>query len=327
MNRFLTRTLPLSALTALVYSFLFQMLYNSMRYSVMWPYPDIMSFVVSFLYNFFPFWFTIIVVWLIIFRCPIGNSATTKIIIDIIATATWVVALNITFVMVMVGMKVDWAGTIFNAVLIFVVIEAIYFWSKFRDSLIRESQYREEALMNRYRTLRMQINPHFLFNSLNILNSLITIDTQKSREFINSLSKLYRYIMSNEGNDTILLSEEISFMHSYLHVLRIRYLDKLYVEVKDDNPDKASRVVAYTLQLLLENIIKHNSITSAHPMHVDITIGQNCMQVKNQLRKKPVSNSSGLGLVYLKEMYSRFGLEFSYLETEDSFTVNIPYIQ
>lgn len=324
--RILLRKLPFSIAIAVGYSFIFQLLYNSMRYSVMWPYKSFGDFLNSYSLNFFPLWLSIMFVWVWIFNVAKGRKAYLKFTIDIVGTAVWVLMLNTLFSMAMGG-RVEWAGTVFNMILIFTAVEALYYWKSLKKSIIQSSKYKEELLVNRYRTLKMQINPHFLFNSLNILIALIAVDTRRSREYVESLARLYRYIMSNEGNETVPLSEEIMFMNDYLYILNIRYLDKIKIEVSSGSPTPDASVVAYTLQLLLENIPKHNIVSSSHPMTVNINIETDRIIICNKLRKRQATTpSSGIGLKYLKEMYARYGLDFIYSESETDYTVVVPFI-
>lgn len=319
--RHFTKWLTLS----MAYTLLFQLCYNWLRYGNPLPYTSMSSFLESFGLNYIPICANMAIMYLVVFHIPSSKIRYLKLIQDTLLSFACAVLLNFTFIFI-TGLHVEWAGTMFNATFTLLGIEVYYFWLQSKDSLIREALYKEEALQYKYETLRMQINPHFLFNSLNILKSLISIDPNRSQEFVMNLSKLYRYMMSNTNVDKISISDELVFMHSYLEILRIRYLDKFNVEIVEYDHDSNAYIVPYTLQLVLENIIKHNVISTKHPMSVRIEIHNEHMTIENSICPRDCVDSTNFGLKYLAEMYSRNGCTLSLLKTDKSFTVIVPYL-
>ena len=171
------------------------------------------------------------------------------------------------------------------------------------------------------------MNPHFLFNSLNILYSLVTIHSPKSKDFILSLSGMYRYIMQQEKRDLIPLTDELEFLDSYVEVLRMRYHNQFEVCITGrDNVGEQACVVPYTLQLLVENVTKHNVISTRYPMHLSIDITPTELCVANPLRPREVQQSSRIGLHYLTTLYAAQGRELRIERTAGAFIVHVPLI-
>ncbi len=201
-----------------------------------------------------------------------------------------------------------------------------FFYIQWTEAVDRAQKLREEKLIFQYETLKSQVNPHFLFNSLNSLSSLVQKDPELSEQYIQKLSTIYRYILENENKELVTLSAEIEFVKNYFYLQKIR--DEEKIEMKMElNKTENIEILPVSLQLLVENALKHNSATRKQPLEIVIHFeGLDKIVVRNNLQKKTqLTNSSKIGLKNLKER-SRLILnrDIEVLETADEFVVKIP---
>jgi len=208
-------------------------------------------------------------------------------------------------------------GLLFGAAIFIVVL-----W---QDALRREQKLREENLVFQHETLKHQVNPHFLFNSLNTLSSLIASRPEVAEEFISRLSSIYRYILDNGSRDKVPLNEELSFITDYFYLHRIRDDGKIELEIQAADPEKYA-ILPVSLQILVENAIKHNRATRENPLKIDIFIEGQQIIVKNNLQKMASGiRSTGIGLKNLAQRVKLvLGKELSIEETVASFVVKVP---
>jgi hypothetical protein len=184
-------------------------------------------------------------------------------------------------------------GLSFGAI-VFIVIQ----W---QDALKREQKLREENLVFQNETLKSQINPHFLFNSLNTVSSLIQSDPEKAEQFINNLSSVYRYVLENGQKDMVPLQSELDLLNRYFDLHRVRDEEKISLTI--DYSDAGNyRILPVSLQILLENAIKHNSATREKPLKISVFFKDKHVVVMNNLQKKATQlKSTGIGLRNLAE--------------------------
>ncbi len=182
-----------------------------------------------------------------------------------------------------------------------------------------------------YMTLKNQINPHFLFNSLNVLDSIIQGggSREEASEYVRKMASLYRYVLKQEGKRLVPLKEEIEFARTYQDLIRIRFPEGLAFQALFSEEELYGYMVPGTLQLLIENAIKHNAISADNPLVVSARIEDGAMVVQNNRIPKlsPVS-STGIGLQYIRNQYRDIaGKEILVQESADSFSVTIPIIR
>lgn len=193
---------------------------------------------------------------------------------------------------------------------------------------IENEKLQAENILSRYRTLQQQVQPHFLFNSLNTLDSLIGTDDESAHRYVAQLAANYRYIMHNDSEVT--LEEELEFTHSYMYMMQIRHGNEhLRFEEHIDPVFLGARILPISLQLLVENAIKHNVISQRHPLTVTIaTTPDGQLIVSNPVQPRsdsPLSN--GIGLDNLSKRYQLFfHREISISATANTFSVSIPLI-
>ena len=187
----------------------------------------------------------------------------------------------------------------------------------------------KEKAMVMYESLKQQLNPHFLFNSLTSLNSLIqSEDSKTAAHFLNNLSKTYRYILKSRDNETVSLGDEIKFAENYVQLQKTRFEKGFEVQINIPEEYHHRKIVPVTLQNLLENAIKHNIIDEESPLVVTITADGNDLFVTNNLQKKKfVETSNRQGLTNLRSLYaylSKWPVEI--IETQNYFTVKLPLL-
>jgi sensor histidine kinase YesM len=177
----------------------------------------------------------------------------------------------------------------------------IFFYVEWTHALKRETKLREEKLIFQYETLKSQVNPHFLFNSLNTLSSLVATNAQLSEEFINKLSSIYRYILENRDMDLINLSKELGFVNDYFFLQKIRDNGKIDLMIDVVRPENYE-ILPISIQLIVENVLKHNAATREKPLAIKIYQESENLIVENILQPKMhLDPSSKTGLKNLSE--------------------------
>ena len=208
------------------------------------------------------------------------------------------------------------------------VFATITFFLNWRKTLIQSERLEKELANYRYDTLKNQVNPHFLFNSLNVLTDLVHEDADLSEKYIQQLSKIYRYILESAKHKIVPLSEEVAFIDSYIFLLKIRFGDKLKVEMDIQALD-GEYIVPVAIQMLMENAVKHNQITREHPLSIRLFKKNGRVFVQNAYQpKERVANSTGTGLVNLEQQFKVFTKETMKIEQDDGyFTVSLPLLE
>lgn len=201
------------------------------------------------------------------------------------------------------------------------------FLFSWRESALNEEKLKRENIQSRFESLKNQVNPHFLFNSLNVLTELVYLNQDKAVDFIHQLSAVYRYVLENRENEVVPLEEELSFLEKFFFLQKIRFQEGLEMEVEVQS--KYSHVPPMALQLLVENSIKHNVISEEEPLHIRIIEKDDYLEVSNNLQIKRLNEvSSGVGLANIKERYSYLTeKEVSIIETDSLFLVRLPLLK
>lgn len=202
------------------------------------------------------------------------------------------------------------------------------FLLEWRQAAIAAEQMRSERLEGQYQSLKDQLNPHFLFNSLNVLSNLVYEDADQANAFIEKLSGIYRYVLDVQYEELVSLERELAFAKKYLELQKLRFGEKLQFEVEVSEESKFN-LPPLTLQLLLENAIKHNAATKVKPLKILIEQDGDHLKVSNSLvarSKEP--EASGIGLKNIKERYGFLtDREVSVIASEDTFEVILPLIK
>ena len=197
---------------------------------------------------------------------------------------------------------------IVSVVITFVVtlaIHAIYFYKAYQENKVKEQKIIAGTASAQFESLKNQIDPHFLFNSLNVLSSLIEENPESAQKFTTSLSKVYRYVLEQKDKELVSVAEELKFAKTYMNLLKMRFENSITFEIPEGFDNEEAKVVPLSLQLLLENCIKHNVVSEAKPLHVKISIENNQLVVTNNLQKKEVlSDRKGVGLQNIVNRYA-----------------------
>jgi sensor histidine kinase YesM len=185
------------------------------------------------------------------------------------------------------------------------VFHIIFFYNRYQKNKIQEQKVIAGTASAKFDALKNQLDPHFLFNSLNVLTSLIEENPDNAQKFTTSLSKVYRYVLEQKSKELVTVDEELNFARTYMSLLKMRFEDSIIFEIPDQASNPESKVVPLSLQLLLENAVKHNMVTSSKPLHIRIYEDGDHLVVMNNLQPKQiVKKSSGVGLENIKQRYA-----------------------
>lgn len=203
-----------------------------------------------------------------------------------------------------------------------------YLLEKWNSSRIEMANFQKEKAQFSLELLRTQINPHFLFNNLNTLSSLIYIDRDKAAEFLRKLSGVYRSILEYRNKEIITLQEELEFFNGYKELLEIRFENMLFFNIEINPAFYNRKMIPLTLQMLVENAIKHNVLSQNKPLTISIVTKENYVYVENNFQPKEVLEySSGLGLKMIENRFAYLTpLPVEILKTSEKFLVKIPLI-
>ncbi len=193
----------------------------------------------------------------------------------------------------------------------FIVLIILVFISKnLRYQIIRQEDLAEkellkrQSLQNELSALKNQINPHFLFNSLNSLNSLVR-ENKEATTFVNKLSFMYRYILQSGERDLVSLKEELKFLDSYIYLIKTRYRDRFSIQINIEDKWLNEDIPVLALQLLVENAVKHNEISESNPLQVKLYEEDNYLIVENKIKPRTsFVDSTGQGLVNIDKRYT-----------------------
>lgn len=222
-------------------------------------------------------------------------------------------------------------GLIFSLAL-FISVGFYYYYSMVEvkrnyEAKLEAEQLLAQAKISQFEGLKSQLDPHFLFNSLNILTALIAENPEKAQRFTEELSHIYRYILEQKERPWVNIAEEMAFAKSYLHLLKTRFEESIQFEILGEIPEE-KWLIPLSLQLLLENAIKHNIATLQQPLKIRIYAENNHLIVENNLQKRPKNTArKGFGLTNIQKRYAlqtqqTVGIE----ETATKFSVKLPII-
>ena len=200
---------------------------------------------------------------------------------------------------------------------------------KLYDAQVQFLEIEKEKKASELRLLKSQIDPHFLFNNLNTIDSLIDSNPKKAKTYLNKLSQLYRYLISSKDFEVVPLEEELEFAQNYIYLIESRYGDSYLFEIKNEvSEDNSMLVPPGALQTLLENIVKHNHGSSIAPIKTTIHISKKSIEVSNNIKSKiTLVDSTGIGLSNLKSRYKLLTDSDILIQKNERFTVKLPTIK
>jgi sensor histidine kinase YesM len=206
------------------------------------------------------------------------------------------------------------------------ISNAILFFKNWKEAAVQQEKLKREQLALQYETLKSQVNPHFLFNNLNSLTSLINTNPEKAIDFVKQLSEVYRYVLDQKDHELVALQTELKFLESYVYLQKIRFEANLDVQI--DVEVGNYKVIPLSVQMLVENAIKHNEISDKNPLFVRIfSTPDNYLTVENRLHKKTGSEGSGSGIPNIEDRYGFFtNKKVTISKSAEKFCVSIPLL-
>lgn len=203
------------------------------------------------------------------------------------------------------SMPLHFMKNFFISMLVIMIYELTYFYGRWNQANLETEQLKTQQIVSQLESLKNQISPHFLFNSLNTLAAIIPENQDQAVKFTEKLSDVYRYILQYKDKELVSLSTELEFIKSYLFLLEIRYPENLTIEYNIASNALKTHIAPLTLQILLENVIKHNVISKAEPLTIEIYTDKNKnVVVRNKLNLKSIAkNSTKTGLENIKKRY------------------------
>lgn len=223
---------------------------------------------------------------------------------------------------------------VFISVVIFLLVDVVYigayFFRQWEQSTMEAEKLKQQNLISQYEALKNQVNPHFLFNSLNALTTLIAEDQELAIEFVQRIANVYRYVLQNKDKELVNLNEEVQFIKAFLFLQKIRFGENLIVNLEIPDCIDSYLIAPLSLQMLVENAIKHNIISHEKPLYINIIFDCGTqLIVKNNIQKKISPNgSTGIGLKNIIERYRLLmNKVVTISEINNEFVVCIPLIK
>lgn len=214
-------------------------------------------------------------------------------------------------------------------VLMMAILEGMIFSTESRKSKLMADQLREELSGIKFELLKNQINPHFMFNSLNVLSGLVSNDAKKAEQFIDEFSHIYRYVLETIERPVTTLEKELDFMRSYMYLQQMRYGNNLTYSVDIPASILVLLLPPLSLQVVLENAIKHNIVNDTTPLHIEIGRKNHELVISNPIQLKVSrTRSTGLGLKNLKKRYAMISDQTpSFHIVDNSYVAKLPLLK
>jgi len=214
------------------------------------------------------------------------------------------------------------------AIVISLIIHSFYFYKASQENKVKEQKIIAGTASAKFDALKNQLDPHFLFNSLNVLTSLIEENPDQAQKFTTSLSKVYRYVLEQKNKDLVTVDEELKFARTYVRLLKMRFEDSIIVDIPEQCSDPEAKIIPLSLQLLLENAVKHNVVSESRPLHLTVKEEEGMLVVSNNLQEKQVvKKSSGVGLTNIQQRYRILTERQVHIhKTAAAFSVKLPML-
>lgn len=266
----------------------------------------------------------------LVYRRSKLNQAQSRILFEVFILFIVFVLVLTTLNVLIIGLSMKMFPTVVVRGALIGIIA--YFFSRFlteterkNEILLENEHLKSENLLVQLSSLKNQLNPHFLFNSLNTLSWLINEDKEKSQRYLQKLSQVLRYSLSMQEQSLVPLKEELTLVDSYIFLLQIRFGNNL--QIIKNIEEVQFKIPPLSLQLLIENAIKHNVISTASPLSIWIELRDNMLIIRNTHKPKPNSEGTGIGLVNLNERFKILASQEVEIEqNEKEFKVVLPLI-
>ncbi|HET7897747.1 MAG TPA: histidine kinase, partial [Flavisolibacter sp.] len=214
-------------------------------------------------------------------------------------------------------------------IFIYLFLTGLNIYQVARQKEAHAEQLQREFAQVRLQALKSQVNPHFLFNSLSVLSSLVHVNAELSEQFIHHLAKAYRYILEQKEARLVTLKEELGFLDAYFFLLQIRFDQKVRLEKMMDAEAGDLLLPPLTLQLLVENAVKHNKMSAQEPLVITVsTTGDTLIVENNRRQREQAESSTGVGLENIRKRYAILTERKPAIDkTEQSFRVQVPLLK
>ncbi|MDR0729304.1 MAG: histidine kinase [Prevotellaceae bacterium] len=217
-------------------------------------------------------------------------------------------------------------GTLFHSIMLYYILLFLKLIEEKKNSQIEIQKLQQAQMEAKIASLKEQLSPHFLFNTLNILSTLTK--EKEAQDFIQELAKVYRYVLQYKNNDTATLQEELQFLHSYWYILKMRFEDSIELTVAIPDTLLRSSIPPLTLQILIENVIKHNVVSAEKPVIVRIYSDGQTITVENNYQPKCIIENTGEGLKNIDQRYKLlFGKDICVYNDGVRFQIKLPIIE
>ena len=227
----------------------------------------------------------------------------------------------------MLRIKYEIVITVLVTFLITLFHEALFFYEQWQVNFRKSAILEKSNTVAKYETLKNQVNPHFLFNGLNTLISLVD-DNKNATEYIENMADFLRYTLNSDQKQIKPVCEEINLVKKYFFLQKIRFEKSIYLDIDVDEKYKKHYLPTLSLQMLIENAIKHNIISNENPLKIKIFTRSNYIVVENNLQRKTVTETTKQGLINIKERYKFLSAKnVKITETDDKFLVELPLLK
>lgn len=218
---------------------------------------------------------------------------------------------------------------LFCAVIVLICINVIRFLHHKQTMELEVEQLKTQSVQSQFESLKNQMSPHFLFNSLTALNNLVEESPKMANTYINRLSLVLRYSLQSHKKQTVTVAEELDFIDSYLFLLKIRYGDNLSIKINIDKRFHYYNVPPLTIQILIENAVKHNEISKSNPLQIEVlsTDDEKILVVNKIQEKLTAEEGNGIGLSNLTKLFRLLGKEITIMDDKGEFRVEIPLLK
>jgi two-component system, LytTR family, sensor kinase len=248
-------------------------------------------------------------------------SFVTLVVLDVLLAGQIQYDLSHTRLLLAFGFRVNLFLNCVNAI--------VFYMNRFKQTQLEAERLKKESIEAQFEALRNQVNPHFMFNCFNVLSNLVYKDPDVSAQFIAQLSNVYRYLLQSQQKKVVTLQEELSFIESYLYLLKMRHGDNLIVDKRIAAEPENFYVAPASLQMLIENAIKHNIVSKNNPLTIRLYSEKEAIVVANNLQEKEIrEESTQRGLQNIKSRYRLLSNAQVLIEkTAGEFRVTIPLLQ
>ncbi|MGB3590057.1 MAG: histidine kinase [Nonlabens sp.] len=260
----------------------------------------------------------------------LGSVVLSMLLLFLLLMLTRVLIFDTPLKTFMEQQRLEWY--VFGLVITIIVAlayHAVFFYKELQSRKVQEQKAIAGSATAQFDALKNQLDPHFLFNSLNVLVSLIEENPKAAVKFTTALSKVYRYVLEQRSKQLVSVEEELKFARSYVSLLKMRFEDSLTVDIEATGIDNDLQIVPLSLQLLLENAVKHNVVSDKQPLYLKIFTRDNQLIVENNLQIKEVlKKGSNVGLNNITERYALLSNKTVHIyKTKDAFMVKLPLLQ